>query len=287
MKYQLPYLVQNLVDHVSGSGRGAAAHQDHFALPGHLLQHFCHLVSLVRQNAVGDSRGSAFLHPGGYGIGVDIIDLARAKRVAGRYELAPCRGQPYLEAQNLDGLPAQGSQDAHLARGYPCAGKEHQFTKRDVASGFLHILSIVDRPANIDPVREGLSILDHDHGIRPVRHHGAGGDLGRFTLGDPDVRKPSHGNASNQAEGGRSVLSGFKRIRGLNRIAVHGGTMETRNIHLRDDLLRQDAAQRAFHGNDLFPWLWRMVEDDRFGFRQRDEAAKFLTHKAIWCPEKI
>jgi hypothetical protein len=53
----------------------------------------------------------------------------------------------------------------------------------------------------------------------------------------------SHGNASNQAEGDGPVLSGFKRIRGLNSIAVHGGTMETRNIHLRDDLLRQRAAR--------------------------------------------
>jgi hypothetical protein len=88
-------------------------------------------------------------------------------------------------------------------------------------------------------------------------------------------------------EGDGPVLSGFKRIRRLNSVAVHGGTMETRNIYLRDDLLSQNAAPRAFHGDGLNPWLWRMVEDDRFGFRQRDEAAKLLTHKAIWCPEKI
>ena len=97
VKYQLPDLLQNLIDHVAGPGGGAAAHQDHIALLGHLLQPLCHLRSLVRENAVWNSGGSALLHTSSYGIGVDVIDLAWAQAVAGRHELAPGGGHSYLE----------------------------------------------------------------------------------------------------------------------------------------------------------------------------------------------
>ena len=107
------------------------------------------------------------------------------------------------------------------------------------------VLAGGDRSHDLDRgVIQLLCVLNHDHRVCAARQHPAREGDGSLAVENADLGRSAHRHLADDVEIGRQALRSAERVRGTDRVAVHGRAREGREIFRRYD----GGAGHAPHG---------------------------------------
>ncbi len=230
-------------------------------------------VQTVGHRRVDDRHTAVRADDGGEGELVDVVQLARTERFAGRDDLVAARqDRDARPGEDVDLGQSHGGERADAAGGQHVARCEERLTRGDVGAAPPDVLARVDRRQDADLAGAAfLGFLDHHHRIGAFRQRGAGRDLDAGAARHALARDLTGEDAFDAGERLRLERAGAEGVGGDHRVAVHRGAIERRDIDGRDRGPRDHAAVRLADGDPLGA-LDRDggLDDERAGLVERD-----------------
>ncbi len=213
---------------------------------------------------------AAHIGPRGVRVGgehraVRVSDLSRAGRLGGSDELVS-RGQ-HGDARALhdrDRRLTGRAQQTDVDGPDPVAGFEHGLAQRHVLAAESDVRLLGDGLEHPHLIRrQALGALDDDDGIRPRGNGGSRHDAHGLPLSHLDRRDLAGRDVLDDGEIGRAA----RNVRGPNRVAVHGGTVERRQVGIGPHGFGEHSPRRLPHGHIVRgPGLGDSGEDLPEGF---------------------
>ena len=226
-------------EQVEVAGRHAAARHEQIRAFCVLGEETPDLGVFVGDGGAAGGEGAALPAQGRDHRTVRVAKLARPGLARGGHELVARRGDGHARP-GMDGdrvRPGNG-RDGDLGRAEPAPVFEQAGSGLDAFAAAAHVLARARRGEGEDPSGFAAHLLDRHDRLGALRNRRSRHDANGLAAAERRRRQISRGHQA-RALGERPPARGFRDPDG---VAVHGGRIEGRRVHVARQVLRENAS---------------------------------------------